>query len=118
MCQQYQNPDVSFVTMKSISRALSNNGSNNDPYNQMVVKVCDISDENKKVAAEREAKILQKLNCEYINRFIDFYQDPLIDKAYLVLEYAGNKSLLEFVEERKIAAQVNDDHQGPIFKEE
>lgn len=56
---------------------------------QLVVKVCDTSDINRDQAAKTEAKILQKLQCELINQFVAFYEDPEVNKSYLVLEFSG-----------------------------
>jgi len=72
-----------------------------------VVKVCHIEDEMKRVACMNEVKILKMLDCSLINELIGFYEDPDIKKAYLVLEYAGNQSLAEFIEHQKHAAQIN-----------
>lgn len=58
--------------------------------NQLVVKVCDTSDENKAQAARNEAKILKKINCHLINQLHAFYEDPGVNRSYLVLECAGD----------------------------
>ena len=52
-------------------------------------------------SAHNEKKILQNLDCSYINKFIGFYEDEVLNKTYLVLEHAGDKSLSEFVSETK-----------------
>ena len=67
---------------------------------QLVVKVCDTSDINKDQAAKNEAKILQKLQCELINQFVAFYEDPEVNKSYLVLDFAGYQSLTQFISEK------------------
>ena len=46
--------------------------------------------------------LLKKLDCEYINKFVAFYEDPVINKTYLVLEHAGSKSLADFVSEHVV----------------
>ena len=51
-------------------------------------------------AARHEAMLLKKIDCKYINRYVDFYEDPLINKTYLVLENAGEKSIKDLVEDR------------------
>ena len=65
------------------------------------MKVCNTKGEEALLeVARREAELLQKLDCDLLNRFVAFYEDLLVNKTYLVLEYAGSKSLSEFVEER------------------
>lgn len=78
--------DIQFVTVKSAH--LSSNSSQSQ-VNQLVVKVCDTSDVNKAQAARNEANILKKINCELINTLVAFYEDPEVNKSYLVLECAG-----------------------------
>ena len=110
MCQPLQTTDVTFVTMKSITGTVSSSGSLNDSGNLIVVKVCNTSEEIKKEAADREARILKNLNCQYVNKYVDYYDDPEVNKAYLVLEYAGSKSLCQFVEESKLNVLLDEDH--------
>ena len=81
--------DVAFSTIKSIN----NTPSMNQSPDNIVVKVCNISEEVKLEAARKEAKVLRQLNCDHINKFVDFYEDPIVNKAYLVLEYAGVMSI-------------------------
>mmetsp|Transcript_16621 Transcript_16621/g.22458 ORF Transcript_16621/g.22458 Transcript_16621/m.22458 type:complete len:112 (+) Transcript_16621:1307-1642(+) len=98
--------DIQFVTVKSAH--LSSNSSTT-PSRQLVVKVCDTSDdENKTKAAVNEANILKKINCDLINQFVAFYEDPEVAKSYIVLEYAGEQSLKEFMAERKEESDLND----------
>lgn len=64
------------------------------------MKVCNTKGEEALLQVSRnEAALLQKLNYDLINKFVAFYEDPLVNKTYLVLEYVGNKSLTEFVED-------------------
>lgn len=91
---------------------------------RMVVKVCDTSDELKLEAAKREWAILRKLECNLINQAIGFYEDPQISKAYLVLEWAGDRSLTTFVEDLKRSrgqlAELSDDDEDeeqPLLSE-
>ena len=44
--------------------------------------------------------LLKKIDSKYINRYVEFYEDPLINKTYLVLENAGEKSIKDLVEEK------------------
>ena len=54
---------------------------------QLVVKVCETRGEESILhAARHEAKLLKKIDSLHINRYIDFFEDPLINKTYLVLE--------------------------------
>ena len=46
-----------------------------------------------------EAKILPKLIYPLINKYVAYYEDPERNKAYLVLEHAGDKNLQEFMSE-------------------
>ena len=69
-------------------------------HQQLVVKVCDTSDINKEQAAKNEATILQKIECELINQFVAFYEDPEVNKSYLVLEFSGYQSLTQFISEK------------------
>ena len=62
--------------------------------------------------------MLKLLSCEYINKLVDFYEDPEVNKAYMVLEYAGNKSLSQFIEEKKLQVMVDEEHEGPLFSED
>ena len=41
----------------------------------LVVKVCDVRDENVLKSIRNEAKILPKLNCSLINKFEAYYED-------------------------------------------
>lgn len=95
--------DIQFVTVKSAH--LSSNSSTTQSR-QLVVKVCDTSDYNKAQAAINEAKILKNIDCDLINQFVAFYEDPEVNKSYLVLEFAGESSLTEFMHEKKQEAEV------------
>ena len=69
----------------------------------LVVKICDTNGEEHQLeVARREAALLKKLDHEAINKFVDFYEDPIVNKTYLVLEHAGNKSLEDFVQEHVV----------------
>ena len=70
---------------------------NNDPEQNLVVKVCDVEDAGLHRSAQNEKTILQNLDCAYINKFIGFYEDSVLNKTYLVLESAGSKNLIDFV---------------------
>ena len=59
----------------------------------LVVKVCDTSDIGMYNSALNESQILKKLDCDYINQFVAFFEDPLVNRTYLVLKYAGEKNL-------------------------
>jgi serine/threonine protein kinase len=54
-----------------------------------VVKVFDISDPELEKSALHEVAVLKKLSHPLIVKFIDFYIDRQLKKAYLVLENAG-----------------------------
>ena len=64
----------------------------------MVVKVCETTDPAVLNSIRNEAKILPRLNCALINKFEAYYEDPERNKAYLVLEHAGNKTLTEYMD--------------------
>lgn len=118
MCQRLPGSDTVFLTQKSEGPPAADEQllTAQQPAQQRVVKVCTIEDEMKKTACLNEAKILKKLDCELINKLHDYYEDPdPINKAYLVLEYAGNQSLVEWIEEQKLAAQINQDESGPAI---
>ena len=72
-----------------------------DDSEKLVVKVCDISDVGMHNSAHNESKILQKLSCETINKFVAFYEDPFMKISYLVLKNAGEKNLTQFVAEMR-----------------
>ena len=95
--------DIQFVTVKSAH--LSSNSSTTQ-NRQLVVKVCDTSDFNKAQAAVNEANILKKINCDLINQFVAFYEDPEVNQSYIVLELAGEQSLKEFMVEKKQEAEI------------
>ena len=78
--------DIQFVTIKSAH--LSSNSSMTQ-NRQLVVKVCDTSDVNRDQAARNEVDILRKIECDLINQLVAFYEDPQVNKSYLVLEFAG-----------------------------
>ena len=65
----------------------------------LVVKVCDTSDVGVHQSAQNEAQILQKLSCNTIVEFVAFYEDPLINKSYLVTKHAGSRNIEQFVRE-------------------
>ena len=65
---------------------------------KLVVKVCETKGEESILqAARNEAMLLKKIDSKHVNRYVDFYEDPLINKTYLVLENAGEKSLKDTV---------------------
>ena len=68
---------------------------------KLVVKVCNTSDPLVLHSIRNEAAILPKLDCPLINRFEAYYEDPERNKAYLVVEKAGDKTLTEFMNELK-----------------
>lgn len=72
-----------------------------DDSEKLVVKVCDTSDVGMQNSAHNESKILQKLSCATINKFVAFYEDPFMKISYLVLENAGEKNLTQFVAEMR-----------------
>ena len=68
---------------------------------KLVVKVCETKGEESILqAARNEAMLLKKIDSKHVNRYVDFYEDPLINKTYLVLENAGEKSIKDLVEEK------------------
>ena len=60
---------------------------------QLVVKVCDTSDIGLYKSAINESQIIKKLDCPHTSQFVAFYEDSVLNKTYLVLKYAGDKSL-------------------------
>ena len=87
-------PNTGFIKIQSAFRSSS---SSTTPSQHLVVKVCDTSDVNKAAAAQNEANILEKLKCDLINNLVRFYEDPQVEKSYLVLEFAGENSLTEYI---------------------
>ena len=65
----------------------------------LVVKVCDTSDACIERSAQNETKILQEINCTLVNKIIAFNEDPLVNRSYLVLENAGEKTLTQFMKD-------------------
>ena len=65
----------------------------------LVVKVCDTSDACLERSAQNEAQILQEINSTLVNKIITFYEDPLVNRSYLVLENAGEKTLTQFMKD-------------------
>ena len=72
-----------------------------------MVKVVETSDQGVLKSIQNEAKILPKLNCSLINKFGAYFEDPERNKAYLVIEDAGDKTLTEFLEEARDSTSVN-----------
>jgi serine/threonine protein kinase len=67
----------------------------------LVVKVCNVTEEVHEAAVENERRILRKLPASpHIVALLDDYNDPLTNKAYLVLERAGDTSLESFIKKR------------------
>ena len=48
-------------------------------------------------SAQNEIDILKAIDCELVNKAVAFYEDLLVNKAYLVLEKAGDKTLTEYM---------------------
>lgn len=91
--------DIQFVTVKSAHLQSSNSSTTHS--RQLVVKVCDTSDVNKAQAALNESNILKKIECDLINQLVAFYEDPQVNKSYLVLEFAGYNSLTQYISDKK-----------------
>ena len=67
-----------------------------------MVKVCDVTDAGQERSAHNEKIILQKLSSPHINSFVNFFEDKILNKTYLVLEHAGDQNLGEFVAEQRL----------------
>ena len=93
-----QAQDIQFDTLKSAHLSSSSSAMG---LKQLVVKVYDTSDVNKSAAAKNEVNILKKMECDLINQFVAYYDDPAVNKSYLVLEFAGYQSLTQFITEKK-----------------
>lgn len=66
----------------------------------MVVKVCSICDDVRLEAVQNEIKILKKLEKSvHVANLVEEFIDNDNNKAYLVLERAGDLSLEQLVEE-------------------
>ena len=61
--------------------------------------MCDVTDVGQERSAHNEIFILQKLSSPHINSFVNFFEDKVLCKTYLVLEHAGDFNLAEFVAE-------------------
>ena len=84
---------------------------------QLVVKVCETRGEESILqAARHEANLLKKIDSRHVNRYIDFFEDPLINKTYLVLENAGDKSIKDLVEERTSEDGSYTNPEGPLVR--
>ena len=82
--------------MYACTRAQDNSLAINEE--SLVVKVCYTKDEPSILqAAQNEAQILQCIDNPHINKFVAFYEDPMVNKTYLVLERAGDKSIMDYV---------------------
>ena len=46
-----------------------------------------------------KTKILQEINCTLVNKIIAFNEDPQVNRSYLVLENAGEKTLTQFMKD-------------------
>jgi serine/threonine protein kinase len=67
----------------------------------LIVKVCNVTEEVHEAAVENERRILRKLPpSPHIVALLDDYKDPVANKAYLVLERAGDTSLENFMKKR------------------
>ena len=63
------------------------------------MKVVETSDPGVLNSIRNESTILPKLQSSLINKFEAYYEDLERNKAYLVLEHAGEKTLTEFMED-------------------
>ena len=63
--------------------------------------MCDVEDDGLHQTTHNEKNILQNLDCTFINRFVYFYDDSILNKTFLVLEHAGHKKLSEFTTETR-----------------
>ena len=61
-----------------------------------------MTDAGQERSAHNEKIILQKLSSPHINSFVNFYEDKVLNKTYLVLEHAGDQNLAEFVAEQRL----------------
>jgi len=114
LCQPVPD-DIQFVTVKS---AHFSSNSSTTANRQLVVKVCDTSDVNKAQAARNEAIILKKIECDLINQLVAFYEDPQVNKSYLVLEFAGYFSLTQFISDRKKELYAKDGGRSQLLSED
>lgn len=66
---------------------------------QIVVKICTIGDEVRQESVENERRVLKKLpKSAHVANLLDYHEDPVAKKAYLVLERAGDLSLERLVQ--------------------
>ena len=93
--------DLEFDTNEINLRLKEAPASKPNSNEQLVVKVCDTSDTGVHNSALNESRILQKLNCPAVNKFIAFYEDQILNKSYLVLVNAGEQNLAQFVTEMR-----------------
>ena len=68
---------------------------------KLIVKVCETHDVGVERSAQNECQILKKLHRDTIVEFVAFFEDPLINKTYLVLKYAGDRDLAQFVRDQR-----------------
>ena len=73
---------------------------------RLVVKVCNTSDEGVHNAARNESEILQKLRNENIIEFVAFYEDPLVNRCYLVTKHAGHQNIEQFVMAKRVDPNI------------
>ena len=45
---------------------------------------------------------MKNLRRDSIAEYVDFYEDPLINKTYLVMKNAGGRSIDQFVREQRV----------------
>ena len=84
-CERAQ-PDTPLLSTKvtsDLSEAQINDTSG-DAKERLVVKVCDTSDIGVHQSALNEHQILKELERDTIMELVAFYEDPLINRTYLV----------------------------------
>ena len=64
--------------------------------------MCDTSDIGMYNSAINESQIIKNLVFPHTSQFVAFYEDSVLNKTYLVLKYAGDKNLTQFVEEKRV----------------
>ena len=78
-------------------------------YNEKIyaLKEIPLMNENDIIELEKEAKILSNFNNEYIVKYYDSFKKD--NKFNIIMEYAGNTNLKNFIEKHKKSNQLIDE---------
>ena len=81
---------------------MTNDATISEAAERLVVKVCNTHDAGVHRSALNEHKILKDLDHQSVVQMLAFYEDPLVNRSYLVAKHAGNKNVEQFVKENRV----------------